>query len=81
MPVRSPSLSPTARGLTRVPPSLPRRLLQPEYAALAKQWSSAGKGQDEEHFFAYLDFQNGPEVFQRVRRLPVRPHLLESSEG
>ncbi|TNY21865.1 hypothetical protein DMC30DRAFT_362591 [Rhodotorula diobovata] len=44
----------------------PCQLLQPEYAALAKQWSSAGKGQDEEHFFAYLDFQNGPEVFQRL---------------
>ncbi|BGP40630.1 oligosaccharyl transferase subunit ost3/OST6 [Rhodotorula kratochvilovae] len=44
----------------------PCQLLQPEYAALAKQWNSAEKGEDEDHLFAYLDFQNGPEVFQRL---------------
>ncbi|BGP70884.1 oligosaccharyltransferase complex subunit gamma [Rhodotorula toruloides] len=44
----------------------PCQLLQPEYTLLAKQWSSTKKSSDEEHFFAYLDFQNGPEVFQRL---------------
>lgn len=54
------------------------RLLQPEYTLLAKQWQAAKKSADEEHFFAYLDFQKGPEVFQRVR-LPFLPHLVPSS--
>ncbi|GAA6054604.1 hypothetical protein JCM3770_000074 [Rhodotorula araucariae] len=44
----------------------PCQLLQPEYAALAKQWQRAHKGDDQDHLFAYLDFQNGPEVFQRL---------------
>jgi oligosaccharyltransferase complex subunit gamma len=42
------------------------RNLQPEYAAIAKQWQNAKKGEEEEHFFAYIDFQAGPEIFQRV---------------
>ncbi|GAA5930932.1 hypothetical protein JCM3775_000756 [Rhodotorula graminis] len=44
----------------------PCQLLQPEYTALAKQWNSARKGDGEDHFFAYVDFANGPEVFQRL---------------
>ncbi|GAA5884945.1 hypothetical protein JCM3774_000859, partial [Rhodotorula dairenensis] len=44
----------------------PCKLLQPEYAQLAKQWSSAKKGEGEEHIFAYLDFEKGPEIFQRL---------------
>jgi hypothetical protein len=54
------------------------RLLQPEYTLLAKQWQAAKKSADEEHFFAYLDFQKGPEVFQRVR-LPFLPHLFRQA--
>ena len=49
--------------LTSEPPC---RILQPEYAQIAKQWSSAKKNDDEEHIFAYLDFEKGPEIFQRV---------------
>ncbi|BGP16760.1 hypothetical protein JCM10213_002151 [Rhodosporidiobolus nylandii] len=44
----------------------PCQLLQPEYALLAKQWQSAKKQDGEDHFFAYLDFQNGGEIFQRL---------------
>lgn len=60
-------------SLTSRPPQRLVRLLQPEYAQLAKQWSSAKKGEDEEHIFAYLDFEKGPEIFQRVRS---PPHLV-----
>lgn len=48
--------------------TVPCRILQPEYAQIAKQWSSAKKNDDEEHIFAYLDFEKGPEIFQRVGR-------------
>ncbi|GAA5857818.1 hypothetical protein JCM8547_005991 [Rhodosporidiobolus lusitaniae] len=44
----------------------PCQLLQPEYAAVAKQWQHAKKEDGEEHFFAYVDFQTGPEIFQRL---------------
>ncbi|KAG0665159.1 oligosaccharyl transferase subunit ost3/OST6 [Rhodotorula mucilaginosa] len=44
----------------------PCKILQPEYAQIAKQWSSAKKNDDEEHIFAYLDFEKGPEIFQRL---------------
>ncbi|GAA5987706.1 hypothetical protein JCM10908_007177 [Rhodotorula pacifica] len=44
----------------------PCKLLQPQYAQIAKQWSTAKKNDDEEHIFAYLDFERGPEIFQRL---------------
>ncbi|GAA5973814.1 hypothetical protein JCM11641_003172 [Rhodosporidiobolus odoratus] len=60
----------------------PCKLLQPEYTALAKQWSSAKKAEGEDHFFAYLDFQNGGEIFQRLG-LQTAPtfQLFMPSEG
>ncbi|GAA6018729.1 hypothetical protein JCM10207_005558 [Rhodosporidiobolus poonsookiae] len=44
----------------------PCQLLQPEYTALAKQWNTAKKTDGEDHLFAYLDFANGAEIFQRL---------------
>ncbi|POY75638.1 hypothetical protein BMF94_1260 [Rhodotorula taiwanensis] len=44
----------------------PCRILQPEYAQLAKQWHTEKKTEDEDHIFAYLDFQHGAEIFQRL---------------
>ncbi|GAA5911578.1 hypothetical protein JCM6882_008044 [Rhodosporidiobolus microsporus] len=44
----------------------PCQLLQPEYTLLAKQWHSTKRSDEDEHFFAYLDFQAGPEIFQRL---------------
>lgn len=46
-----------------------RRLMAPEHALVAKQWSGVRRSDDEEHFFAVLDFANGQEVYQRVSRL------------
>ena len=78
VPVR-PLSSPSHGGRALADPHLPpRRLLQPEYTALAKQWNSARKGDDEDHFFAYVDFANGPEVFQRVRPSPRPTSFLSS---
>ncbi|GAA5841190.1 hypothetical protein JCM11251_003231 [Rhodosporidiobolus azoricus] len=42
------------------------QLIQPEYTLLAKQWQSTKRSEEDEHFFAYLDFQAGPEIFQRL---------------
>lgn len=62
-------------GVVRGTDAVVRRLLHPEYALVAKQWTSGRTREGEEHIFAYLDFQNGPEIFQRVRRCdPFRPH-------
>lgn len=57
------------------------RILQPEYAQLAKQWHHEKKAEDEDHIFAYLDFQHGAEIFQRVSPFlapPPPPHGLET---
>ncbi|GJN91011.1 hypothetical protein Rhopal_004025-T1 [Rhodotorula paludigena] len=60
----------------------PCQILQPEYVALAKQWNGARKQDGEDHLFAYLDFHNGPEVFQRLG-LQTAPtfHLYMPTEG
>lgn len=45
-----------------------RRIMQPEYAAVAKSW--AGQKNNKDHFFAVLDFENGQAVYQKVSARP-----------
>jgi hypothetical protein len=40
--------------------------MAPEHALVAKQWSGVRRSDDQEHFFAVLDFANGQQVFQKV---------------
>lgn len=42
--------------------------MQPEYELVAKQWSKQKHSNDDEHFFAVLDFQDGQQIYQRVSR-------------
>ncbi|GAA6032328.1 hypothetical protein JCM8097_008121 [Rhodosporidiobolus ruineniae] len=44
----------------------PCQLLQPEYALVARQWQNSKKADGDDHFFAYVDFTTGPEIFQRL---------------
>ncbi|KAK4057253.1 oligosaccharyl transferase subunit ost3/OST6 [Microbotryomycetes sp. JL221] len=44
----------------------PCHLMQPEYNLVAKQWKGQRRSDDEEHFFAVLDFVNGQEIYQRL---------------
>lgn len=45
--------------------------MAPEHALVAKQWSGVRRSDDEEHFFAVLDFANGQQVFQKVSAVVV----------
>ena len=42
------------------------RVMGPEHALVAKQWATTRHTDDEEHFFAVLDFADGQEIYQRV---------------
>lgn len=42
------------------------REFEPAFTAVAKAWANAPKDQRDKHFFATLDFDDGPAVFQKV---------------
>lgn len=46
------------------------RIMGPEHALVAKQWDNTRHPDDDEHFFAVLDFADGQEIYQRVRTPP-----------
>ena len=43
------------------------REFNPSWTAVAKSWSQVPPEQRDQHFFASLDFDDGPTIFQRVR--------------
>ncbi|KAF5315854.1 hypothetical protein D9611_004706 [Ephemerocybe angulata] len=45
---------------------MPCREFDPAFQRVAKAWSTTRKDQREQHFFATLDFDNGPAVFQKL---------------
>jgi len=46
---------------------IPYREFDPSYNAVAKAWSKVSQEHRDDHFFATLDFDNGQDVFQKVR--------------
>ncbi|KAK4051333.1 oligosaccharyl transferase subunit ost3/OST6 [Microbotryomycetes sp. JL201] len=60
----------------------PCQLMQPEYDLVARQWKKQTRSDDNEHFFAVLDFVNGQEIYQRMN-LQTAPtfQLFMPTEG
>ncbi|KAM0789294.1 hypothetical protein ACM66B_000134 [Microbotryomycetes sp. NB124-2] len=60
----------------------PCQLMQPEYDLVARQWKKQSRSDDNEHFFAVLDFVNGQEIYQRMN-LQTAPtfQLFMPTEG
>ena len=47
------------------------REFEPSWNAVAKAWTKVARSDKDTHFFATLDFDNAPTVFQRVCAIVV----------
>ncbi|KAG2134431.1 uncharacterized protein EDB93DRAFT_846975 [Suillus bovinus] len=60
----------------------PCKEFEPAYTAIAKAWANAPKEHRDKHFFATLDFDDGPAVFQKLGMASAPGvHVYPPTEG